>query len=851
MIILIAEDDENSRVLQEVSLAAMGHIVYSASDGKEAIHQLSQVTPDVIISDIMMPEMDGFEFCRWVKSQPEYQAIPFIFYTATYVEPKDEQLGYALGADFFLIKPIEPKVFLRKIESIIADVQQQRLISQPLVPINSEQFTDFHNSVVRKKLDKRSLELESEKQTRHQSEQNYRRLVESLDVCILELDIVLNIVSTNKAWHALFSNSTDSNVTHENFLSYFSSQNKDVFEQIVDNLRHKKSVNELFILQIEPTAQHSDETIWLQFRFSSIIEQDNIIGFSVLAYNITTSVNDQKKIELYFQIFKNAEYGIVVLDANGNVLEANQGFINTIKQPMDEIVGKNILKFRSAPLTRTQQQLLNNCIKTGQPWQGEIEYIREDGSKQINWTSMFVLPTDEPNKPTVVQILTDITKMKNYQQELLYLSQHDHNTGLINRSRFLTLLDYEIKRCRRDKHELVVCFIDVDNFKDINDSYGHAVGDELINALALKLKNNLRKSDVVARFGGDEFIIFFEKSQNALNYEHAIDNIIKTTNNEFQTTKGMLSCSASMGIALFPNDSDNSADLLRNADTAMYVAKKQGKGHFAYYQHALTEQVIKRMTMSTEIKKALITNQFTMWYQPQFSIATGKISGAEALIRWQHPERGLLTPIEFLPIAESSGLMRDIDNWVIEQVFQQVNYWQKQKFNFGRVAINISTKNLKEADFKADYQKIAEKYQNMAHLIEFEIVEGAFLANENMGPFLAKLRNKGFWVSIDDFGTGYSSLSRLRSLPVDRLKIDKSFIDYMDATTSDQAIVETIISLTKSFGLNSIAEGVENNNQLELLKSLGCDNVQGYLLSRPLPVAEFEAFLIGLDLDRT
>lgn len=573
MIILIVEDDENSRVLQEVSLAAMGHIVYSACDGKEAIQQLTQVTPDVIISDIMMPEMDGFEFCRWVKNQPEYQNIPFIFYTATYVEPKDEQLGYALGADFFLIKPIEPEVFLQKIESIIADVQQQRLISQPLAPINSEQFTDFHNSVVRKKLDKRSLELESEKQTRQQSEQNYRRLVESLEVCILELDIALNIVSANKAWHTLFDesrDSSDSHVDHENFLNYFSTQNKKTFEPIVDNLRHKKSVNELFILQIEPTAQPSDETIWLQFRFSSIIEHDNVIGFSVLAYNITTSVNDQKKIELYFQIFKNAEYGIVVLDANGNVLEANQGFINTLKQPMNEIVGKNILKFRSAPLSESQQQLLTNCIKTGQPWQGEIEYIREDGSKQINWTSMFVLPTDKPNKPTVVQILTDITKMKNYQQELLYISQHDHNTGLINRSRFLTLLDYEIKRCRRDKRELVVCFIDVDNFKDINDSYGHAVGDEFISALAQKLQHNLRKSDVIARFGGDEFIIFFEKSQDAVNYEHAIDNIIKTTNSEVETSKGILACSASMGIALFPNDSDNSADLLRNADTAMY-----------------------------------------------------------------------------------------------------------------------------------------------------------------------------------------------------------------------------------------------------------------------------------------
>lgn len=836
MKILIVEDDENSRVLQEFSLAALGHDIYSADNGKEAIAQLAQEIPDVIISDIMMPEMDGFELCRWVKSQPEYQDIPFIFYTATYVEPKDEQLGYSLGADNFLIKPIEPDVFIEKIEEIINDLHDRKKQNKTLTPISNEEFSHFHNEVIRTKLDKRSQQLKSEKQTRKQSELNYQRLVESLEVCVLELNTQLDIISANKAWHDLW----DNDLIHHNFAKYFSKRNNEIFAQVVDKLSDKACLNELFIIEMEGLT----DSVWLQFRFSSIVEHDEIIGFSVLAYNITNSINDQKKIELYYQIFKNAEYGIVVLDEQGIVLEANQGFSNMVMLPMTKILGKSITNFSCDSISSVQQSF-NNCINTGQPWQGEVVYIREDGSKLINWTSMFALPSEVSDKPTIVKIFTDITKVKKYQQKLLYLSQHDHNTGLINRSRFLTLLDYEIQRCRRAKRELVVCFIDVDNFKDINDSYGHAVGDELINALALKLKSNLRKSDVIARFGGDEFIIFFEKSKILSNYEKAIDNIINTTNNEFKTTEGVLSCSASMGIALFPNDSDNSADLLRNADTAMYLAKKRGKGHFAYYQQALTDQVLKRMTMSKEIKRALRRNEFEIWYQPQFTLDTEKVSGAEALIRWQHPERGLLTPVEFLPIAENLGLMRDIDNWVMEKVFKQVGTWQKQQLTFGRVAINISTKNLKEVDFKYDYHKVAKKYPNMAQLIDFEIVEGAFLANENMRPFFSHLRSLGFWISIDDFGTGYSSLSRLRSLPVDRLKIDKLFIDNMLESPSDQAIVKTIISLAKSFGLNSIAEGIENPDQLALLKLLGCECVQGYLLSRPLPVEKFEKLVIS------
>ncbi|ABE55279.1 GGDEF domain [Shewanella denitrificans OS217] len=845
MNILIVEDDENSRVLQDVYLSADGHSVTSAKDGEIAILQLLQHTPDMIISDILMPVMDGFEFCRWVKNHPQYKDIPFVFYTATYVESKDEQLAYALGAQLFLIKPLEPLEFIKRIKGVVKDTSLGKLTPVSIdenESITQQEYIKFYNSRIRKKLDKKTLELNSEQEVSQQHEKNYQRLVESLDVGVLELDLKLFILNANKAWHKLLGAALVKLETNMSFTQLFSTENALILQSECAKIIAQSQFNSTQTMQLKMLGIEHD-VLWLNLRLSAVMENNHVIGFSAIIYNITASLIDRQKIERYSSIFNHTSHGILVLDHNGKVVEVNPGFLALTGLPIEPFLGRDFTKLNSIKFTKEQRASLRLYIKAGKPWQGEVVHIHLNGISRISLLSLFVLPSQMVELQQLVCFFTDISDIKSYQDQLLYLTRHDKNTGLYNRLHFVTLLDYELKRCARDGRQLAVCFLDVDNFKDINDTFGHAIGDEFIALLATNLKNKLRQTDVIARFGGDEFIIFFEIEAEQQSAEQSITNIRQLVSGEFITSQAVINASVSLGIAIYPNDGLTSAELIKNADTAMYHAKKQGVGSFAYYRQALTEQVVRRISIVEDIKQALLLNQFEMWYQPQIDVITEEISGAEALIRWQHPTKGLINPIDFIPLAEELGLIAEVDRWVMNSVFNQVFKWHEKKLFFGRVALNVSTKTFKQSKFRQHYAEAISQYQIDPSHIEIEITEGAFSDEEDISPFLQELQSLGYGIAIDDFGTGYSSLSRLRSIPVNRLKIDRSFIDPITDSLAAKALVKSIINLAHSLDLCVIAEGIETQQHLTILKELGCNHMQGYYISRPLPVALFEMFV--------
>lgn len=434
-------------------------------------------------------------------------------------------------------------------------------------------------------------------------------------------------------------------------------------------------------------------------------------------------------------------------------------------------------------------------------------------------------------------------------EERLYRQAHfDLLTGLPNRHALKGHLEQVIARAKRDEEAFGVLFIDLDNFKLINDALGHSLGDEFLQEIAQRLNNVLREDDFVTRLGGDEFVIVSSsKPANAaiISSVNAIARRVQLAASTPHNLRGHeLRSSSSVGIALYPKDGEDAEALLKNADAAMYKAKSDGSGRFHYFSDELDKQSQTLMQLSVELQVALEQDQFRVHFQPKTDVITEKIVGAEALIRWQHPERGMVPPGLFIEAAESLGLINSIGDWVLNAVCKQMKHWEQTRAGGLRIAVNISADQIQREGFVDGVKQLLQTHQITGSMLELEITEGVFI--EDMQGTVAKLnelRGMGITISIDDYGTGYASLDYLKQFPVDTLKIDRSFIISVCSSKADQAIVESTILLAKRLGLKTIAEGVEEAEQVALLKQYQCDQIQGYYYSPPVPSADFELLL--------
>lgn len=442
------------------------------------------------------------------------------------------------------------------------------------------------------------------------------------------------------------------------------------------------------------------------------------------------------------------------------------------------------------------------------------------------------------NKVYLEGILLDITEHMISRQQVEYLATRDPLTELANRYCFNDELVNQIDRYA-GKTKLALLFIDLDRFKTINDSLGHQVGDRLLKVAAERIKACIDGKTLLARLGGDEFMIMMKDPEDTDAVEVLAHNINLALCKPYELDYYKLNTSCSIGISMYPQDSTDSHILLRNADTAMYSAKSKGGNRYQFYTSEMNQKVNSRLTMETELRSAIKANEFEVYYQPQVNAHTGELEGAEALVRWIHPTAGMISPVEFIPVAEETGLIRDIGDWVLEQACTTFKNWnQEAELNLS-VAVNVSVKQLDD-NFVSHVQEVLDKTGLGENLLELEITESLLMDNiqENI-RILENINHLGVRFAMDDFGTGYSSLSYLRQFPIGKLKIDRSFVNDITSDPDDEAIIRAIIAMGQTLKLKVIAEGVENHQQLILLQAMGCDSYQGFFFSKPLPAAEF------------
>ncbi len=458
---------------------------------------------------------------------------------------------------------------------------------------------------------------------------------------------------------------------------------------------------------------------------------------------------------------------------------------------------------------------------------GASDYV----TKPFNWSVL---------KHRIKRILSAVE----VERKIRHIAYHDSLTGLPNRILFTDRIAQAINRVQREGGFFALLYIDIDHFKVVNDSIGHAAGDNLLNIVATRLKELLRKSDTISRLGGDEFAVIIEGIEQVEKITTVARNILDVLQQPVQVSNKNVNVGASIGVAMYPQDGTNFGSLLKNADTAMYRAKDCGRNTFRFYAQEMSEKAMRRLDIENQLISALERDEFTLFYQPKIDLSTQKISGAEVLVRWNQPQQGLVAPCVFIPVAEETDLIIKLDQWVLKQACEQLKCWQNKGLSLDNISINISSRHLKEGGLLEYCQRIIAEAEIAPEFIEVELTESALVDNsEKARTILSQLKQLGIRIALDDFGTGYASMSYLKEFPFDTVKIDRSFISGVPHDEEDSAIIRAMIQLAQALRLNMVAEGVEVQQQLEYLVSCECQYAQGFFWSKPVPADEFEKML--------
>lgn len=606
---------------------------------------------------------------------------------------------------------------------------------------------------------------------------------------------------------------------------------------------------------------HSDGQVrWICNRVCAIADE----GGTVTRFDgIATDITEQKQLEVQLcpendllqGIMQTSVAAITVVDTQGHIIFANARSQQVLGLTQSELVERRynsptwkITDFQGGPFPE-EQLPFQQVMATGQPVfdvQHAIEW--ENGTRKYLSINGAPLKDTDGTITHLVFSITDITHRKQVEAQLVHDALHDHLTGLPNRAFFIERVDHAIKLAKRNQDYLfAILFLDLDRFKVINDSLGHDVGDQLIRATAHQLETCVRTTDTVAHLGGDEFTILLEDIKSIKDATRIAERIQATLKSPFYLDNHQVFTSASIGIALSSTGYERSEEILRDADIAMYRAKESGKARHEIFDKIMHAHALKLLTLENDLRRALERHEFELYYQPITSLVTGTLTGFEALVRWQHPEHGLVSPAEFIPVAEDTGLIIPLGEWVLHEACRQLRMWQTQFPTPDplKMSVNLSVKQIQEPDLIGQIDHILAETELDGRFLKLEITESVLMENaETVTKMLLQLRTRNIQLSVDDFGTGYSSLSYLHRFPVNTLKIDRSFVSKMNQKNRNAEIIRTIITLAHSLRMDVIAEGVETPEQLTELKLLKCEQGQGYLFSRPL-TKEAAGLLLG------
>jgi diguanylate cyclase (GGDEF)-like protein/PAS domain S-box-containing protein len=671
------------------------------------------------------------------------------------------------------------------------------------------------------------------------SEYHIRRILETTQEGFVQVDIDMRIEEANPAYCAMLGRAR-AEVIGRPIVEFFTPESVVTYQEEMRKRAAGLSTSyRVILLRPDGGLRHCE------FHGTPIYDRD---GERVGAFGLVTDISDRIAHEAYVRqavaVFENTAEGVTLTDPHGRILSINPAFTRITGYTEDEVVGKNPALLRSGRHDESfYHQMWSELAATGH-WQGEIWNRRKNGEIYPEWLTISAVRGGDGHVESYIGVFSDITHIKRSEEELQRLANYDPLTDLANRLLLGAQLQHALERAGRYQEQLAVMELDLDGFKNVNDTLGHPAGDKLLQIIAGRLKEALRGEDIIARLGGDEFAVVVESIGGARDIELVAQKIIDAIAPPLELEGQLARVTCSIGIALFPGDGHDATTLLKAADTALYVAKREGRNTFRYYSNAMAESVRHRHEVEQGLRLAIESDQLELWYQPQIAAASGRVVGVEALVRWRHPAKGLVAPAEFLPVAAETGLILPLGEWVLRRACRQALAWQAAGLGIDHVAVNVDGQQIVRSDFVATVEAILAETGLPPRMLELEITEGFLLENaENGMGTVMRFAEMGVDIAIDDFGTGYSSLAYLKYLRADCLKIDKSFVDDLPADATSAAIIRAIVSLGRGLGFTLVAEGVETLDQLSYLRTVGCDLVQGYLLAKPMPAEELETWV--------
>ena len=667
---------------------------------------------------------------------------------------------------------------------------------------------------------------------------------------VLDWDFTDNSLYISPSWKEMlgFRDAELENSTS----TWFRRTHPDDKKAVLDLLRKYQNKQIKYFENTHRIKHKEGHWVWVLGR-AQILYDEN--GTRVRMIGTHTDITEEKELQLkYFyqsQMIEQINDSVSTTDLKGNIVSWNSGSEKTFGYSASEAIGKNISMLYRQEDMESLKEYMPALMETG-VYNADL-YLVKKSKDLVPISFSLSLLRDENGKPIgIVGINKDNTQRKNaedalYEQKniLSYQAHHDALTGLPNRILFSDRLEQGIKKAKRHQSGLALFFIDLDKFKHINDSLGHSVGDKVLKAVAKRLEGIIRKEDTLARLSGDEFTVVIEDLAHPEDASQLANKILAVLSEPMYIDDHMLYVAGSIGISIYPKDAKDAQSLLKYADTAMYKAKNEGRNNYQFYSSEMTAFALEHMAMKTALRHAIDNDEFIIHYQPQINGCTYELVGVEALVRWHHPTLGLLSPDSFVPLAEETGMIVKIDQWVMKTAMKQVSKWYKAGLNPGVLAVNLSIKQLECDNFLLKIRKRLKKYHFKAEWLELEVTEGQMMKKpDEVIRKLTQINGLGIGISIDDFGTGYSSLALLKRLPINRLKIDRSFVTDIPTDEEDVAIVEAIIALAGSLNLDLIAEGVETSEQKEFLIENGCIYIQGHYYSRPVPAEKMKEILL-------
>lgn len=816
-ILLVDDTQANLKLLINI-LSDEGYKVRPAISGKQALETVGVKKPDLILLDIKMPDMDGWEVCRQLKADTQSKDIPVIFISALN-ELHDRLKGFELGGVDYISKPFQREEVLVRVRTHMELRMMQRNLEE----------------LVSKRTDK----LEQAYQALQKSENSLREAQRIGHLGNWNWDVVTGKLFWSDEIYRIFGMvAQETPITYDAFIESVHWQDRAAIKSAVQEaLLNPQIPYNIEYRILTPDQQERIVQERGEIRLDAVGKPVRMIG-TVL--DISERKWAEEKLVQAAVVYESTAEGIILADADKRIQAVNPAFSRITGYSEMESLGKSVNFRNSGRHDKKYYQTMRQSLATTGSWCGEIWNCRKNGEIYPEWMTISLVFDKEENLSNYICVFSDISSLKRAEEQLMFLAHHDPLTNLPNRLLLMDRLAHGIERAIRSGRKLALLFMDLDGFKDINDTFGHPVGDELLKQVSKRLQKCLRQGDTLARLGGDEFVFLVESYALIDEVEGVARKLLSILTKSFNINDHELFIGMSIGISLYPDDSDKSATLLRNADSAMYRAKESGRNNFQFYSSEFTEAVAGRLAMESDLRYALPRDEFQLYYQAQIELESRRIIGAEALIRWNNPKRGMVPPDKFIPLAEKSVLILQIGEWVMYEACRQMMRWQQDGHKLSRISVNVSGLQIQRGRLPELIEKVLTETGLDAEQLDIEITESVLMSNpQRVIDTLEALRKLGISLAVDDFGTGYSSLSYLKRFPINTLKIDRAFVSDLPDDVNDAAITKAVIALADSMQLDTLAEGVETQEQHDFLLREGCAYAQGYLYSKPVPAEEF------------